>query len=264
MTQQAAVSARHLCRAFGAVKAVNDLTFDVEPGEVVALVGPNGCGKSTALRLVTGQLPVDAGTVTVAGAPCGSLEARAALAFVPDNPTGFDELTVAEYLDLHEGLYPPSHSGRARRQALLRGFGLGERTGSSLATLSNGMRRQVSIIAAYAAATPVLVIDEAAAALDPEAVIVLREVVRAAAAQGQAVLMATQDLAFAALCADRFVLLSRGAYLDTGTLDQLRARYCTRPGADPAAIHLEEVFLSAVGQAGLIDEVRDALAGAGR
>ena len=242
-----------LSQTFGSVQALAEVTFAASAGEVVGLVGPNGCGKSTTLRLICGLTDVRRGAVTVAGLPAGSLAARARLAFVPDTPTGFDELTVSEYCALYASMFQASPAYGGKVSVLLTAFGLEGRLRARLGTLSTGMRRQVSISAALALGTEVVVVDEAAATLDPEAVIVLREALRAVARRGATVLLATQDLHFAQTACDRLVLLHRGRLLDQGSFAELRERHVP---SRSAATDLEDVFLAALGQHDLVATLR--------
>ncbi len=242
---------RGLRVVYGPTAAVDELDLVVEAGTVVGLVGPNGCGKTTTLRAVLGLIEPDAGTIDVQGVRGGTLRARALVASVPDEPTGLDELSVAELLQLTASLWR-AESDFARRAELLLGvFGLRERVRSQLVSLSHGQRRLVSVVAAVALDRPLLLVDEATAALDPEAAIALREVVRVAAERGTGVLVATQDLHFAELVCDRVTLLSAGRAVTEGTIAELRRRY--------SAATLEDVFVAALGVAGRLRELRDAL-----
>ena len=242
---------RGLRVVYGPAAVVEELDLTVEAGSVVGLVGPNGCGKTTTLRAVLGLVEPDAGTIDVQGVRGGTLRARALVASVPDEPSGLDELSVAELLQLTASLWR-AESDFARRAELLLGvFGLRERARSQLVSLSHGQRRLVSIVAAVALDRPLLLVDEATAALDPEAVIALREVVRVAAERGAGVLVATQDLHFAELVCDRVTLLSAGRPVAEGTIAELRRRH--------SAETLEGVFVAALGVAGRLRELRDAL-----
>jgi ABC-2 type transport system ATP-binding protein len=230
---------------YGAVHAVADVAFDVPAGSVVGLLGPNGCGKSSTLRAVVGLLPPRGGRVVVNGVERGTVSARSQLAYVPDEPDGLDELAVVEYLALVRALYRESRAFDARALALGDAFGLSTRMRVRLGALSHGQRRVVSIVAALALVRPLTVVDEATAALDPEATIVLREALRAAAERGGGVLVATQDLAFAERVCDHVVLLNQGRVVARGGTRDLSP--------------LEETFLAAVGGATRIEEVRGAL-----
>lgn len=240
-----------LSKRYGAIVAVDDLDLVVRGGSIWGLVGPNGSGKTTALACIVGLVAADSGELFVNGESGASLDARSRLAFVPDEPHGLDELTVVEYLDLFRSLHRAGRPYAIRSERLLELLGLAERRGALLGALSRGMRRQVSLIAALALAPPLLVVDEATAALDPEAVIVLREGLRAAAAQGCGALLATQDLHFAERVCDGVTLLSHGRTLATGPLATVLETF----GAES----LEQAFLAAVGEPELAHEVREAL-----
>jgi len=242
---------RALRVVYGPRAAVDGLDLTVEAGTVVGLVGPNGCGKTTTLHAVLGLVRPEAGTIDVQGFRGGTLAARARVASVPDEPNGLDELSVAELLQLTASLWRVENDFARRAELLLGVFGLRERARSQLGSLSHGQRRLVGVVAAVALDRPLLLVDEATAALDPEAVIALREVVRVAAERGTGVLVATQDLHFAELVCDRVTLLSAGRAVAEGTIAELRRRH--------AAATLEGVFVAALGAAGRLRELRDAL-----
>ena len=242
---------RGLRVVYGPTAAVDGLDLRVEAGTVVGLVGPNGCGKTTTLRAVLGLVEPRTGTIDVKGVRGGTLHARALVASVPDEPTGLDELSVAELLQLTGSLWRAGSDFARRAELLLGVFGLSECVRSQLGSLSHGQRRLVSVVAAVALDRPLLLVDEATAALDPEAAIALREVVRVAAERRAGVLVATQDLHFAELVCDRVTLLSAGRVVTEGTVAELRRRY--------SAATLEDVFVAALGVAGRLRELRDAL-----
>ena len=232
-------------KLFGGFSAINGLDFGVDAGRVVGLVGPNGCGKTTTLRCIVGLLEPSAGRIEINGVPTTRREARAALGYVPDYPSGLAELTVGEFLDLVRTLYQAEPVYDERAHALLTAFSLESRRKTMLVALSLGMRRIVSFVAALSLAPPLLVVDEVTAALDPEAVIVVREALRAAASHGTGVLLATQDLHFAERSCDEVILLSAGRMIAAGSVDELSARY--------QAASLEEVFMTALGKSGSVD-----------
>lgn len=238
-------------KRFGSAVALEGVDLVVRRGAVVGLVGPNGSGKTTLLRAAAGLVEIGAGSITVTGQPAGSRSARVATALVPDEPSGFDELTIREFLNLVGSLWGVGERAELRARSLTSIFGLEGRLGQQLGTLSRGLRRQASIVAAFSLATPLVLVDEATATLDPEAVVVLSEAVGALAAGGCGVLVATQDLHFADAVCDEIVLLHRGRVVGHGDPAALRERY--------NASSLEEVFLSALGEGGLRSRVRDEL-----
>lgn len=236
-------------KRFGASVALLDVDLFVGAGQIVGLVGPNGSGKTTLLRSAAGLIGVDSGSIAVAGAPAGSREARASSALIPDEPAGFDELTGAELVALVHALWKADQRARTRAEALVQAFGLERRLDQRIGTLSRGLRRQVSAVAALSLGTPLVLVDEATATLDPEAVVVLGEGLIALAARGVGVVLATQDLHFAADVCDEIVLLHRGQVIDRGSPVELR----TRHGAES----IEDVFLAALGDELLRSRVRD-------
>ncbi len=237
-------------KRFGAAVALAAVDLRIEAGTIVGLVGPNGSGKTTLLRSVAGLASIDAGRILVAGAPAGSRHARSSTALIPDEPAGFDELTGAEFVELTHALWGAGAEARTRARILATAFGLGERLEQRVGTLSRGLRRQVSAVAALSLGTPLVLVDEATATLDPEAVVVLREALGAVASRGSSVLLATQDLHFAGTVCHDVVLLHRGRVLDRGRPESLRARN----GVDS----LEDVFLAALGDGSLRARTRDA------
>ncbi len=242
--------ARGVCKTYGGSDALVAVDLHVGAGAVVGLVGPNGSGKTTLLHAAAGLLAVDAGSILVGGAAAGSRAARAATALIPDEPDGFDELTVAELVTLAQALWHADPYAPARALALSTAFGLDRRLDERLGTLSRGLRRQASAVAAFALAPRLLLVDEATATLDPEAVVVLGEAVAALARRGSGVLIATQDLHFAAAVCDELVLLDRGAVVEAGEPGAL----CARHGVGS----MEEVMLAVLGNERLRERVRDA------
>ncbi len=239
-------------KSYGGRAVLAAVELCVRPGSVVGLVGPNGSGKTTLLHVVAGLVRADAGDATVAGWPAGSRRARAAVALVPDEPLGFEELTVAELVELVHGLWHAGPAAARRADVLCQAFGLSERLGTRLGALSRGQRRQASMAAALSLGSPLLLVDEATATLDPEAIVVLRAALATLAASGTGVLVATQDLHFAERSCDDVVLLARGHVLEHGSPREL----CEAYGAET----LEDVFLAAVGDRALDERVRRGLA----
>ncbi len=243
--------ARGVWKRYGGTVALAGVDLRVSAGAVVGLVGPNGSGKTTLLHAVAGLVGIDGGVIDVVGAPVGSRQARAAAVLVPDEPTGFDELTVTELVTLVHALWGAGEEAAARASVLMAAFGLDQRRDQRLGALSRGLRRQASAVAGLSLAPPLILVDEATATLDPEAVVVLSEAVAALAARGSGVLLATQDLHFAGSACHEVVLLNRGTVIDSGEPGALRARH--------EAASLEEAFLAALGDTGLRQRVRDEL-----
>jgi ABC-2 type transport system ATP-binding protein len=239
---------RGASKRYGVVAALDRVDLGVAPGSVVGLVGPNGSGKTTLLYAAAGLIDLDGGTIAVNGYASGSLDARRSAAVVPDDQGGFEELTAGEYIGLVHALHRADDDARARAARLVVALGLDARLGQQLRALSRGLRRQVTIVAGLSLGTPAILIDEATVALDPEAVIVLREAIAARARGGAGVLVATQDLHFAQTACDEIVLLHGGRVVVAGAVSDVLGAH--------GATTLEDAFLSALGETELIERVR--------
>lgn len=184
-----------LRKEYGDVVALHDFRLSVEPGELLALVGHNGSGKSTFLRLVAGLLEPTDGVLVVANAPAGSLRARAEVSFVPDQPVLYDDLSVNEHIEytarLHGELDWPD-----RADTLLDVLGLAARAGDLPSRFSRGLRQKTSLVLGLVRPFSILLVDEPFVGLDPQGQGALTELLVEAASAGAAVLVATHQLAF--------------------------------------------------------------------
>ncbi|MCW3015672.1 MAG: transporter ATP-binding protein [Solirubrobacterales bacterium] len=225
----AVLQARGLTHSYGRLDALAALTLDVRPGECVALIGANGSGKSTAVRIIAGLLAPTSGSVRIAGADPHTEpeaeQARAALALVPDTPLLYDDLTVMEHLELvgiAHGV--PDDELVVRIPELLARLDLDGRRDFLPRELSRGMRQKTQLACALIRPAELLVLDEPVVGLDPPSQQLLGTLLAEAKAAGVAVLFTTHQLAFADNLADRAVMLREGAVLDTGPWHQVRER----------------------------------------
>lgn len=241
-------------KRYGDKTVVSELSLTVEPGMVASLVGPNGCGKTTTLSMIAGLRAPDEGRMSVSGyyTDVSPLDAKRNLAFVPDTPSGFEQLNVREYLDLYRNLYrQPRARYEERAQVVLEAFGLLEYEVTNLGELSHGIRRKVATTAALSLDVPTILIDEPTVGLDPESVIVLRRLVRHIGRTGSAVLLATQDLTFAERVCDYLFLIHDGRLVAEGSPASLLERYHVNS--------IEEAFLTVTGIGRRIDDFEQRL-----
>ncbi|MFK7817750.1 MAG: ABC transporter ATP-binding protein, partial [Planctomycetaceae bacterium] len=146
------IQVKNYCKTYAEVQAVNNLSFTVEPGQVLGLVGPNGAGKTTTIRAITGIIPPTNGTLTIAehDVVADPTSAKAKLAYIPDDPKLFDLLTVTEHLHFTAEIYDVPKADRpAIFERLLQQFALTEKRDTSAGELSRGMRQKVAICCAY-------------------------------------------------------------------------------------------------------------------
>ena len=223
-----------LGRSYGRLVALEGLSLSVAGGECVALIGVNGSGKSTAVRLIAGLLTPSHGDVRICGwDPYREPEAeraRAAVAVVPDAPLLYEDLSVRQHLELvamaHGAVSEDALD--ARIDGVLDGLQLGERASYLPRELSRGMRQKTQLACALIRPASLLVLDEPVVGLDPPSQTRLRELLLEAKAGGAAVLMTTHQLRFADGVADRGVVLEEGRVVDSGPWGELCERSVAR------------------------------------
>ncbi len=246
-----------LTRRFGDFVAVDQIDFEVRPGEICGFIGPNGAGKTTTMRIcATLDLP-DEGEVQVDGRSV--LEepraVRRQLGFMPDAYGAYSNTTVLEYLDFFARAYGLRGSARVDTIRRLMSFtGLSELSGRQTAALSKGMRQRLCLAKTLLNDPALLILDEPASGLDPRARIELRELVKALAGQGKAILISSHILAELGELCDSVVVIERGHVRAAGSVDlitrgleQGRWRVFVRALAGPEALQKALLELPGVG-----------------
>lgn len=227
MSASPVIALRGLSKRYGDVVALEGLDLEVAAGECVALIGHNGSGKTTTMRLAAGQLEPTSGSVSVAGidihrAP-DAHRARAALAFVPDSPLLYDDLTVAEHLELVGLAHGVGEALDERIDLLLDVLELRGRQDFLPVQLSRGMRQKTQLACTLVRPFQALLLDEPVVGLDPPSQANLRELMEEAKAEGIAIVLSTHQLHFSEGLADRAVVLHDGRVIDAGDYEQVVA-----------------------------------------
>jgi ABC-2 type transport system ATP-binding protein len=228
-----------LRKQFGGVTAVDGITFDVHPGEIVGLVGPNGAGKTTTLRCVAGVIPATWGTIRVGGHDLAKEPARAkhGIAYLPDEPRLFDHLTVMEHLNFFSRVYGVG-DWRPKAAALLAELELPGKEGALASELSRGMKQKLSIACGFLHDPRLILLDEPLTGLDPLGMRRMKHALAARARAGAALVLSSHLLGLVEELCQRIVVLSLGRIVASGTLDEIRSRLS---GASDAS--LEDVFV---------------------
>ncbi|MBM2620756.1 ATP-binding cassette domain-containing protein [Actinoplanes sp. LDG1-06] len=249
MDQNPAIRVRGLQKSFQQLHVLTGVDFDVARGSVFALLGSNGAGKTTVVRILSTLLRPDDGTATVNGCDVVAQPARVRESI---SLTG-QFAAVDEILTGRENLIMVARLRRVpdpRRVAddLLAQFGLADAGARRVATYSGGMRRRLDIAMSFIGDPPVIFLDEPTTGLDPEARLEVWKMIRDLAGGGTTILLTTQHLEEAEKLADRIAILHRGTIIASGTLAELRELL------PPARVEyvetqptLEEIFLATVG-----------------
>jgi len=227
------VLAQHVTKWYGPRRAVTDVSFAIEQGEIVGLLGPNGSGKSTIFRMLTGYLVPTSGNIEVAGhdVVADSLAVRRTLSYVPEDAPLYDHMTVAEFLrfmanikGLRSAAAKSAVDAAAERLDLTRVMTL--LTGK----LSRGFRQRVSIAQALLGDPKVLVLDEPTSGLDPHQVIAVRDLIRSLAGR-HTVVLASHILPEIEKIASRVMILLDGALLTNDAMKDTEGRLLLRVSA---------------------------------
>ena len=249
--------ARGLTRWYGGVRALSDVSFRINPGEIVGYLGPNGSGKSTTVNIVVGLLEPTAGTVWLDGHRLSEVPERykALVGYVPEEPHLYTHLTAGEYLRLVgqlRGIPLSALDGKIDR--LLQLLQLHDSRYSVMTAFSKGMRQRVSLAAALIHDPRLLVLDEPFSGLDVNAGLLLRALLDVLAVEGRMVLLSTHRFDMAARLCSRVLVLSSGRLVYEASMADLPL---------PASDSLEEIFVRVTQQADyrpLAREIFDAIA----
>jgi ABC-2 type transport system ATP-binding protein len=219
-----AIDVRGLCKHFGSLTAVENLSFSVAPSEVFGLLGPNGAGKTTTVRMLSGLLAPSAGDAAICGLDVrnNSDSVRAKIGLLTEQPGLYERLTARENLEFFIRLYEiPFSEAWSRAQHYLMRFGLAGREDEPCGQLSKGMRQKLAIIRAIVHDPPVIFLDEPTSGLDPEAAHNVRAVIAELAEEGRTIVLCSHNLSEVERLCKRVAII-RGKILASGSLRDLR------------------------------------------
>ena len=209
-----ALRIKNLAKSYADLDALDPLDLTVAAGESIALVGHNGSGKSTLLRILAGLLEATSGEARIMGHAAGSLGARAALSFIPDDPVLYDDLSVREHVEYISRL----HGGPgcdAEAEALIEQLGLAPRADDLPTRFSRGLRQRTSVLVAFCRPFEVLLVDEPFVGLDAAGKATVLDLFTAAHERGAAVVVATHEERYVSRV-ERCVALRDGVLVHDG------------------------------------------------
>jgi len=237
-----AVEVTSLVRRYGSLRALDGISFSIRPAEVFGLIGPNGSGKTTTLRIVATLLAPSSGAATVFGLDVVRQAAavRRLVSYLPEDAGAYRNLTGLDYLQFMATFY--SRDAKERDALVERGVGLaglGTRVRDKVSTYSKGMARKLLLARALMMDPKLAILDEPTSGLDVENAMEVRQRIRQFAQAGTTVLLSSHNMLEVEFLSDRVALIRQGRIIETGTPAELKARH--------AAANLEEVFVRAEG-----------------
>ncbi|CAI3499306.1 ABC transporter ATP-binding protein [Enterococcus cecorum] len=235
------LTVKHLSGGYFQHPVLKDLNFEIENGELVALIGLNGAGKSTTIKEIIGLLKPTSGSIEIDGLSLNksASQYRQKIGFIPESPVLYEELTLREHIEVTAMAYDiPMDVAMQRADKLLKTFRLEKRLDWFPANFSKGMKQKVMIVCAFLIEPSLYIIDEPFLGLDPLAIHALLELLKEEKAKGKSILMSTHVLSTAEKYCDRFIFLHEGQIKSQGTLAQIKEQFAM-PNAS-----LDELYLA--------------------
>ncbi|HEV8632727.1 MAG TPA: ATP-binding cassette domain-containing protein [Chloroflexota bacterium] len=215
-----------LTKRYGEKLAIQDVTFDVRPGEILGFLGPNGAGKSTTMRILAGYMPASSGRATIAGFDVfdQSLEARRRIGYLPENVPLYTEMAVKDYLGfMAEIRGVPRANRRQRVDYAMQASRVADRADWIIGKLSRGYRQRVGLAQAIVHNPPVLILDEPTAGLDPRQIIETRNLIRGLGGE-RTIILSTHILPEVSATCSRVVIIANGRVVAEDTPANLTKR----------------------------------------
>ncbi|HKQ78164.1 MAG TPA: ABC transporter ATP-binding protein [Blastocatellia bacterium] len=217
------IEVEHLVKSYGQARAVNDISFKVEKGEILGFLGPNGAGKTTTMRVLTGYLPATGGTARIAGFDVfeQSMEVRKRIGYLPETPPLYPDMTVTDYLTFVARIKGvataeiPNRVAEAMKMATLT-----ERQNELIKRLSRGFKQRVGIAQAIVHNPDVIILDEPTVGLDPNQIKEVRSLIKKLAGQ-HTIILSTHILPEVEMTCDRVVIINKGRIVAVDTTQNL-------------------------------------------
>lgn len=216
------ISVTNLSKHYGAQKAVNNISFTINKGEIVGFLGPNGAGKSTTMKMITGYLAADAGEITVCDlrANESNTETKKKIGYLPEANPLYMDMYVREYLAFIAGVHQIENSKKKIEEVIVT-VGLSPEAHKKIGQLSKGYKQRVGLAAALVHDPEVLILDEPTSGLDPNQIVEIRQVIKALA-QEKTVLFSSHIMQEVEAICDRVIIINKGNIVADDQLSNLQ------------------------------------------
>lgn len=226
------IEVEHLNKIYGSTSAIEDVTFNVEEGEILGFLGPNGAGKTTTMRILTGYLPASSGTARIAGLDVhdNSLAVRQRIGYLPENPPLYPEMSVQGFLFFVARIKGVSAGDRKSKvAAAMERCNLTDKRHVLIRKLSKGYRQRVGIAQAIVHDPPAIILDEPTVGLDPRQIIDVRNLIKSLAGS-HTIIISTHILPEVSMTCNRVAIINNGRIVATNTLDNLMSELTSGSG----------------------------------
>lgn len=255
------IETKNLTRKFRNITAVDNISFNIEKGEVFGFLGPNGAGKTTTIRMLACLISPTEGTATVAGYDIRSdpTKVRESIGILTENPSLYERLTAYENMDFFAAAYgiKTSDERQQRIRELLDFFNLWDRRNDKVATFSKGMKQKLAIVRAIVHRPPVLFLDEPTAGLDPESAKEIRDLMfQLSQHEKRTILLCTHHLEDAEKLCKRVLIMNKGRCILTGSPNELRDKINPQPVLEIELTKVSSIVLNAIKNENYAKEVK--------
>lgn len=209
----------------GTKKTLENITFNVNDGEIFAFIGRNGAGKTTMIKLIVGILDFESGEILINGKSIkeSPIECKKDIAYVPDNPDLYENMKAIDFINFICDMYnTPLITRRENIAKYSKMFEIENNLNDDISSFSHGMKQKVALISALAHNPKVLIMDEPFVGLDPKAVYDMKELMKQMAKEGKTVLFATHILDVAEKLCDRVAIIKNGKIVKTGNMKDVK------------------------------------------
>jgi ABC-2 type transport system ATP-binding protein len=222
----ALIEVQNLSKSYGEFKAVDNVSFTVNKGEILGFLGPNGAGKTTTMRILTGYLPATSGTARVAGFDVfnDSMDVRRHIGYLPEAPPVYLDMTVGAYLDFVARIkgVPPEKRATAVSDAMEK-TSISDKRNQIIKRLSRGYKQRVGLSQALVHDPDVIILDEPTIGLDPKQIIEVRNLIKGLAGT-HTIILSTHILPEVSMTCDRVVIINKGKIAAVGTPENLTSQ----------------------------------------
>ncbi|MER3463910.1 MAG: gliding motility-associated ABC transporter ATP-binding subunit GldA [Chitinophagaceae bacterium] len=221
------ITVKNLTKVYGEQKAVNNISFSINQGEIVGFLGPNGAGKSTTMKMITGYLEPTNGVIDVSGVDVKNnpLEAKKKVGYLPESNALYYDMYVREYLDFIADVHGVKNK-KGRIEEVIKQVGLTPESKKRVGQLSKGYKQRVGLAAALLHDPEVLILDEPTSGLDPNQIVEIRNVIKEQG-RNKLVLFSSHILQEVEAICDRVIIINKGKIVADDTLANLQQRSTT-------------------------------------
>ncbi len=216
------IEVQNLLKQYGEQKAVNNVSFSLNKGEIVGFLGPNGAGKSTTMKMITGYLQPDAGNIKVCGIDVDKdvMKVKSKIGYLPESNPLYYDMYIKEYLNFIAGVHAIQNS-KVKIQNIIELTGLTVESKKKIGQLSKGYKQRVGLAAALLHEPEVLILDEPTSGLDPNQIIEIRNVIKEQG-RNKTVLFSTHILQEVQAICDRVIIINKGELVADSSVEQLK------------------------------------------